>query len=105
MLVCVDTFLLLLFHIEFVLNFCINCKIIADDANKDKCNDLAKSVCKLEHGFMLGHDIVKEAAKQTTVESFDQVMCRTFSINFFVCLIYTYYHVSLLVIGAGRFTK
>lgn len=56
-----------------MLNFRVNCTFVAD-ANKDKYNDLAKSVCKLEHGFMLGHDIVKEAAKQTTVESFDQVM-------------------------------
>lgn len=46
---------------------------LTDDTNKDKYNDLAKSVCKLEHGFMLGHDIVKEAAKQATIESFDQV--------------------------------
>lgn len=51
----------------------INC-IFSDDSNKEKYNDWAKSVCKLEHGFMLGHDIVKEAAKQTTVETFDQVM-------------------------------
>lgn len=47
--------------------------MFTDDANKDKYNDLAKNVCKLEHGFMLGHDIVKDAAKQTTVDSFDQV--------------------------------
>lgn len=53
--------------------FALN-SMFADDADKDKYNDLAKSVCKLEHGFMLGHDIVKEAAKQTTVESFDQVI-------------------------------
>lgn len=34
---------------------------------------MAKEVCKFEHGFMLGHDMVKDAAKQATVESFDQV--------------------------------
>lgn len=34
---------------------------------------MAKSVCKIEHGFLLGNDIVKEAAKQASVETFDQV--------------------------------
>lgn len=47
--------------------------MFTDDAQKEKYNDLAKKVCKFEHGFMLGHDIVKDAAKQATVETFDQV--------------------------------
>lgn len=51
----------------------INFTISTDGATKEKYNEMAKRVCKIEHGFMLGHDIVKEAAKQTTVESFDQV--------------------------------
>lgn len=34
---------------------------------------MAKTVCKFEHGFLIGNDIVKEAAKQTSVETFDQV--------------------------------
>ncbi|XP_031620495.1 E3 SUMO-protein ligase NSE2-like [Contarinia nasturtii] len=45
-----------------------------EDADVEKYKEMAKSVCKLEHGFILGHDIVKEAAKQATVETFDQVL-------------------------------
>lgn len=30
-------------------------------------------MCKIEHGYLLGSDMVKEAAKQTDVDGFDQV--------------------------------
>ncbi|XP_055310611.1 E3 SUMO-protein ligase NSE2-like [Sitodiplosis mosellana] len=46
----------------------------AVDADVEKYKEMAKSVCKIEHGFLLGHDIVKEAAKQGSVETFDQVL-------------------------------
>lgn len=49
------------------------------DADIEKYKEMAKTVCKIEHGFLLGHDIVKEAAKQTSVETFDQV-CTQFSL-------------------------
>lgn len=44
-----------------------------DDANIEKYKEMAKSVCKIEHGYVIGQDIVKEAARQTSVEAFDQV--------------------------------
>lgn len=47
--------------------------MFSDDAQKGKYNDLGKQVCKFEHSFILGRDMVKEAAKQATVETFDQV--------------------------------
>lgn len=46
---------------------------LSGDADIEKYKDMAKTVCKIEHGFLLGIDIVKEAAKQTSVETFDQV--------------------------------
>lgn len=46
---------------------------LSEDADVEKYKEMAKTVCKIEHGFLLGHDIVKEAAKQASVETFDQV--------------------------------
>lgn len=34
---------------------------------------MAKAVCKIEHGFLIGQDIVREAAQQNSIETFDQV--------------------------------
>lgn len=39
---------------------------------------MAKTVCKIEHGFLLGQDIIKEAAKQPSVETFEQVHLTNF---------------------------
>lgn len=65
---------------------------------------MAKSVCKLEHGFMLGHDIVKEAARQTTVEAFDQVCLKETS---YFSLKWPSYYIIIAsqCLGAGRFSK
>lgn len=39
---------------------------------------MAKIICKIEHGFVLGHTIVKDAAKEASIETFDQVCFNTY---------------------------
>lgn len=73
---------LILIHTDFVsLNLISLNLVLSDDCNKEKFNEMAKTVCKFEHTFLLGHDIVKEAAKETTVEAFDQVRLSEYQNN------------------------
>lgn len=46
---------------------------IKEDYNIEKYKEMVKVVCKIEHGCLIGGDIVKEAAKLSSVEAFDQV--------------------------------
>lgn len=41
------------------------------DANKFK--EMAKVLCKNEHYYLLEQDRIKQAAKQSTVDAFDEV--------------------------------
>lgn len=46
---------------------------IEEDYDIEKYKDMVKVVCKIEHGCLIGGDIVREAAKLSSVEAFDQV--------------------------------
>lgn len=67
---------------------------ISEDADIEKYKEMAKTVCKIEHGFVLGHDIVKQAAKETAVETFDQV-CTCFRLLNFMSKFHVDFHVGI----------
>lgn len=45
-----------------------------EDYNIEKYKEMVKVVCKIEHGCLIGGDIVKEAAKLSSIEAFDQAL-------------------------------